>query len=100
MLNYISRSVGPNKVSFFAHWSLKQKRWFIELQSTLKMIIGAKGIALDYVISQNDMPDPSYQANYEERARLAAPRSGNTYILDALAVHGVTLRNIAESSDA
>ena len=33
------------------------ERWLIELQSTLKMIIGTKGIALDYVIRQNDMPD-------------------------------------------
>ena len=46
------------------------------------------------------MPDLSDQANWEERARLAAPRAGNTYILDEFAVHGVILRNIAESSDA
>ena len=46
------------------------------------------------------MPDLSDQSKWEESARLAAPRSGNTYILDALAVHGVILQNIAESSDA
>ena len=60
------------------------------------MIIGAKGITLDYVIRQNDTPDISDQANWEERARLAAPHAGNTYRLDALAVHGVILRNIAD----
>ena len=76
------------------------ERWLIELQSTLKIIIGAKGIALDYVIRQNDMPDLSDQSNWEERARLVAPHSGNTYRLDALAVNGVILRNIAEFSDA
>ena len=59
------------------------------------MIIGVKVIALNYVIRQNDMPDLSNQANWEEMARLAAPYSGNTYRLDALAVHGVILRNIA-----
>ena len=39
------------------------ERRLIELQSTLKMIIGTKGIALDYVIRQNDTPDLSNQAN-------------------------------------
>ena len=72
----------------------------IELQSILKMIIGAKGIALDYVIRQNDTPDLSDQSNWEERARLAAPHDGYTYRMDVLDVHGVILRNIAESSDA
>ena len=66
----------------------------------MKIIIGTKGIALDYVIRQNDTPDLSDQANWEERARLAAPRDGNTYRLDTLSVHGVILRNIAENSDA
>ena len=76
------------------------ERWLIELQSTLKMIIGTKGIVLDYEIRQNDMPDLSNQANWEERARLAAPHAGNTYRLDTLSVHGVILRHIAENSDA
>ena len=75
------------------------ERWLIELQSTLKMIIGAKGIALNYVIRQNDTPDLSDQDNWEERARLAAPHAVNTYRVDTLAVHGVILLNIAESSD-
>ena len=64
------------------------------------MIIGAKSIALDYVIRQNDAPDLSGQANWEERDRIAAPHAGNTYRMNTLAVHRVILRNIAESSDA
>ena len=75
------------------------ERWLIELQSTLKIIIGAKGITLDYIIRQNDMPYLSDQANWEERARFAAPHAGNTCRLYALAVHGVILRNISESSE-
>ena len=67
----------------------------IELQSTLKIIIGAKCIALNYKIRQNDTPYLSDKSNWEERARLAAPHAGNTYRMDALAVHGVILRNIA-----
>ena len=72
----------------------------IELHITLKMIIVAKGITLNYVIRKNYMPELSDQDNWEERARLEAPHAGNTYRLDALAVHGVILRNIAEYSDA
>ena len=65
------------------------ERWLIELQSTLKMIIGVKGIALDYVIRQHDTPYLSNQSNWEERARLASPHAVNTYRLDTLAIHGV-----------
>ena len=32
-------------------------RWVIELESNLKMIIGAKGVALSYVLRKNDAPD-------------------------------------------
>ena len=63
------------------------------------MIIGTKGIALDYVIRQNDTPELSDQANWEERARLSATLDRNTYRLDTLSVYGVILRNIAENSD-
>ena len=45
------------------------------------------------------MPDLSDQANWEEKARLAAPNEGNTHRLDALAGHGMILRKIAEYSD-
>ena len=64
------------------------------------MIIGAKGIALNYVIRQNDTPDLSDQSNWEERSRLAAPHARNTYRMNALAVHGVIIGNISESLDA
>ena len=33
--------------------------WVVELESNLKMIIGAKGIALSYVIREDDTPDPT-----------------------------------------
>ena len=39
------------------------ERWLMDLQSTLKIIIGAKGIAIGYMIRQNDMPDLSNQDN-------------------------------------
>ena len=76
------------------------ERWLMELQSTLRLIIGAKSIAIGYMIRQTDMPDLPDKAKWEERPRLASPHAGNTYRLDALAVHVVILSNIAEYSDA
>ena len=64
------------------------------------MIIGAKGIALSYVIRESVAPDLSKRRNWEEKARLAAPHVGNTYTQDKLTVHNLILRNIADGSDA
>ena len=66
----------------------------------MEIIIGVKGISLDYVIRQIDMPDLFNKSNWEWRARLAAPHAENIYRPNALAVHGVILRNITESLDA
>ena len=76
------------------------ERWDIELEGTLKMIIGANGVPLSYVIRPNDAPDLSPQATWGERAKLAAPHTGNKFKMDALAVHNIITRNISESSDA
>ena len=75
-------------------------RWIVELESNCKMIIGAKGIALSYVIRENDAPDLSKRGNWEEKARLSAPHAGNTYTQDKLTVHNLILLNIADGSDA
>jgi hypothetical protein len=75
-------------------------RWVVELKSNLKMIIGAKGIALSYVIRENDAPNLEEQETWEERASLAVPLSGNAYAQDRLTVHNIILRNIADGSDA
>ena len=64
------------------------------------MIICVKGIGINYVIRQNDMTDLSNQPNWEKSSRLADPHAENIYRLDALAIHDVILRKIAESSDA
>ena len=34
-------------------------RWVVELKSKLKIIIGANGIVLPYVIRKYDTPDPT-----------------------------------------
>ena len=36
-------------------------RWAIELEINLNMIIGAKGIAISYVIREHDYPNLAYQ---------------------------------------
>ena len=80
--------------------AIQWERWEIELNSHLKMIIGANGIALSYVIRDNSTPDHSNQGSWEEKARLAAPHSGSKYTMDKLAVHNIIARNISETSHA
>ena len=80
--------------------AIQWERWEIELDSHLKMIIGANGIALSYVIRDSSTPDHSNQGSWEEKARLAAPHSGNKYKMDKLAVHNIIARNISETSHA
>ena len=52
-------------------------RWKIELESNLKMIIGAKGIALSYVIREDDDPNLADQETWEYKAKLTASHKGN-----------------------
>ena len=78
------------------HWD----RWAIELESNLKMIIGAKGIALSYVIREDGDPNLADQETWEHKAMLAAPHKGNEYLQDKLTVENIILRNIADGSDA
>ena len=68
----------------------------IELESNLKMIIGAKGIALFYVIREDDDPNIADQETWEYKAMLAAPHKGNACLQDNLTVHNIILRNIAD----
>lgn len=84
------------KLQFSGQW----ERWEIELESTLRMIIGANGIALNYVTRENDEPDRSPQDSWEEQARLSAPHTGAKFKTDALTVHNIITRNISEASDA
>ena len=55
-------------------------RWAIELEINLKMIIGSKGIALSYVIREDDDPNLADQDTWEYKAMLAAPHKGNEYL--------------------
>ena len=64
------------------------------------MIVGANVIALSYFIRHNSVPDHSDQLTWDEKARLAAPHTGNKYKLGTLAVHNIITRNISETSHA
>ena len=64
------------------------------------MIIGAKGIALSYVIREDDDTNLADQETWEHKAMLAAPHKGNAYLQDKLTLHNIILRNIADGSDA
>ena len=79
---------------------IQWERWQIELLVHLIMIVGSNGIALSYVIHQNSIPYHSNQLKWDEKSRLSAPHIGNKYKFDAMAVHNIILRNIAETSHA
>ena len=78
----------------------QRDRGAIYLESNLKMIIGAKGIALSYVIGEDDDPNLADQETWEHKAMLAAPHKGNAYLQDKLRVQNIILRIIAVGSDA
>ena len=62
------------------------------------MIIGAKGIALSYVIRKDNTPDPTVHQPWESKANLAAHHDGSAYDQDKLMVHNIIIRNIADGS--
>ena len=64
------------------------------------MIIGANGIALSYVIRENDAPYLTTQPTWEVKANLGAPHDGIAYVQEKLTVHTIVLRNIDDGSDA
>ena len=70
------------------------------MESNLNMIIGSKGIALFYVITEDDYPNLVYKETWEHKAMLAAPHEGNAYLQDNLTVHNIILCNIADGLDA
>ena len=78
------------KLESALQWELRE----IELKSHLEIIIGANDIALSYVIQEYNILDHSKQATWEEKACLAAPHTGNRYIMDKLVVHDIITRNI------
>ena len=75
-------------------------RWVVELGSNLKMIVGAQGITLSYVIRENNSPDHTERDTWEEKAVLEVPLTTRLYNQDNLTVQNTILRNIADASDA
>ena len=69
----------------------------MDLEKNLKMIVGAQGITLSYVIRENDSPDQTERDNWEEKAVLSVPLNGILYNQDNLMVHNIILRNIADT---
>ena len=74
--------------------------WVVELESNLKMILGAQGIPLSYVISENDAPDQTERNTWEEKAVLAVPLTGILYKQYNLTVHIIIPHNITDTSDS
>ena len=74
--------------------------WVVELESKLKMVVGAQGIPLSYLIRENDAPNQTERNTWEENAVCAVPLTWILYNQDNLTVHNIVLRNIADSSHA
>ena len=72
----------------------------MELESNLKIIVGAQGIPLSYIIRENDAPDQTERNTWEEKAVLAVPLTGRLYKQDNLTVHNIILHNISDASYA
>ena len=71
----------------------------VELESKLKIILGAQGILLSYLISENNAPDKTEHDTWEENALLAVPLTGRLYEQDNLKLHNIILHNISDTSD-
>ena len=80
--------------------AIQWEHWVIELNRHLEMIIGANDIALSYVIREYTILDHSKQTTWEEKTCLAAPQTGNRYMIDKLVMHNIITRNISETSHA
>ena len=71
----------------------------VELESNLKIIVGAQSILLYYVIRENDAPDQTERNAWEGKVVLAIPLTRRIYKHDNLTVNNIILRNIADTSD-
>ena len=103
-LRNTQKKMGENLITSSFDTNLKNRsqweRWCTELKALLNTIIGARGIALSYVIRDPSLPVPTDFDSYEEQARWTGPHTGMQFDLDKKAVHNIIIRNIAESSDA
>ena len=69
----------------------KKDRWVVDLERNLKMIVGAKGIPLSYVIRENNAPDQTERDTWEEKEVLAVTLTRRLYTQDNLKVHNTIL---------
>ena len=71
-----------------------------ELDSTLNLIIGSRGIPLTYVIRQEAIATFDENIPYEEAVIQAAALDGPEFKVDARTVHQIILNNVDENGDA
>ena len=72
----------------------------MELESNQKIIIGAQGIPLYYIIRENNAPDQTERNTWGEKAVLVTALTGRLYKQDKLTVHNIILPNISDTLDA
>ena len=85
-----------NKLKSQSQW----EKFMDELESTLSMIIGARGVQLTYVIREKDTPAYDASKSYDDVITDAISLQGEEYKIDAQIVHQLILNNVLEDSDA
>ena len=71
------KKVGESLITTSFQVQIKAARqwdsWVVELESNLKIIVGAQGITFYYVTRDNDAPDQTEHDTWEEKTVLTAP---------------------------
>jgi len=76
------------------------KKFMEELSSHLSMIVGVRGVSLNYVIREDVQPHFDPLIPYDEAIIQGITMEGPAFKIDARTVHQIILRNVHEDSDA
>lgn len=85
-----------NKLRNQAQW----QKFKEELNATLSMIIGLKGVPLTYVVRPIEAQNFDEFVPYEDAVIQGVPLDGPEFVHDARIVHQIILHNVPENSDA
>ena len=85
-----------NKLKTQSQWA----KFNEELNSTLSMIIGVKGVPLSYVIRKEEAPAFDGTLPYDKAVIQGTAITGPAFVQDAQTVHRIILHNVPENSDA
>ncbi len=73
----------------------KWSDWQVTFANYLRLIPGRDGVPLNYVIRDNEQPDPTPHANFIDDYVSMAPLNGEAYVTDTATVHTLISKFIA-----